>query len=539
VPSRSASADSPASRRILAAGACALAIAAAVAWTAAWHLRFTSLWYPDACDYAQLGRRILRDGSMTTGQSFPYVLAWLRAHALATTAPWPNVTRFVLPALVRAASFSVFGVSDFAAVLPDALFHCATVALCFVLGARLAGLAAGWSAAVLVAFSPTMLGYALSGLSETGAGLLVLAAAAAVACVVPDDRAAKGAARNAAVAGALIGLCFLQRSNLVLLIIPAVALILGARGLGELRARARIAAVLCAACVAVASPWLLRNAWSFGTPTLSLTMDRNVGWALLGKDVFYEFTLIDAGQVIRSHAADVVARLDPRPLAGHWSDFFGPDFGPLLPAFVVASVAVSLPPRARVLRTLTWATLLLSFVAFAPLVVGNFLDRYYEPFAPLVVLLVVVQLAILARRFGRAGPAVLAVACSLAPLWWISHGFASTVARRDPALGQWDRWVSEAVAPDAVVASDQSWYVAWQADRPSVRFYGDGAQLAELERGYTPISAVWLTAADSRRFELSIDAAGGAARWRLVRRSDDGGSLWLAAPATPVTPASP
>ena len=63
--------------------------------------------FPDAYHYADIGRQIARGDGMTTLQTYPYVLAWLRETGLPTAPPWPNVTRFPLLPLMYGPSVVV------------------------------------------------------------------------------------------------------------------------------------------------------------------------------------------------------------------------------------------------------------------------------------------------------------------------------------------------------------------------------------------------------------------------------------------------
>ncbi len=508
-----------------------VAMVAALIWGLHYRARFTSLWYPDACDYAQLGRQLALGAGHTSQQTFPYVLSWLAAHGFPTTEPWPNVTRFVLPPLERAISFRLFGVSDFAAVFPEALFFSATALACYSLARRLAGPIAGFAAAMMVMASPTMLHYALSGLSETGAAwFLVAIGAVLVRTLETGDAAPRRAWILALMLGALCGLAFLQRSNLALCLVAALAIFLVQARQHHVRTRLALAGASCIAAALVALPWLLRNWLAFGSPTLSLTVDRNVALALLGSDPFDGFALVDSARIVAEHRAEVLHHLGPSWLIDNWRDLFGSDLRMFVPAFL-ATPLLPMTREGRALRRYAWIVVVLTWILSAPLVIHT-TARYYTPFAPLVVLVVCCGVTTAIMRVHPSARWLVYIATLVVAVMWINGSTAANIPRRDARLALWDAMIDENVAPGSIVGSDQSWYVAWQADRPAVRFHGDALQLEQLER-LTPVSALWLGKQGTAAFERSAGALIASGQWRLASRDQAGTSLWLRREASP------
>jgi 4-amino-4-deoxy-L-arabinose transferase-like glycosyltransferase len=356
-----------------------VAVASGLLWYAAYRTRFTGLWYPDACDYAQLGRQLIRGEALSSSQSFPYVLSWLDAHGHDTAPPWPNITRFALPPLLRAAAFATLGTSDAVALLPNALFFVGTAILAFLMGNRLAGPVAGLSAALLTASSPTALQYAVSGLTEPGAGFFLIA----IGYVALRARSDPGL-RFALLLGALVGLGFLQRSNLVFALPGAVWIVAGSQRAVAGRSRIALVAWTLATAGLVTAPWLLRNLLEFGSPLISLTTHRALGFGLLGRDLFLDFGLEAPWALIAGHWDVILGRTTGGWLVESWRELFGPELRWLGPAFLVA-LLLPLGGDGRALKLYAASVVGLTFLLVTTL---YSIPRYYHPFVPLLLVLV-------------------------------------------------------------------------------------------------------------------------------------------------------
>jgi hypothetical protein len=157
-------------------------------------------------------------------------------------------------------------------------------------------------------------------------------------------------------------------------------------------------------------------------------------------------------------------------------------------------------------------------------------QRYYHPFAALLLVVVAGGATELVRRLPRRTHAVAFVLLSLGALVlagaWVSHDFGSRIRQAEPHQKKLERLVTRAVEEDAVVASDRSWLVAWYCDRRAVRFYGDASQLAHYDR-YVRISAVLLAPRNARKFRKSLPRSGQSGLYREEARLPDGTTLWL------------
>lgn len=494
--------------------------------------------FPDAFDYAQMGRQIARGEGMTSLQAFPYALGWLADRERATAPPWPNLWRFPLPTWIRAASLAALGESDAAAIAPSLLFSALTATLLFALANRLAGPAAGLAAAAIWTLAASQRELATTGLSEPGAALF--AAALALAAL----RARDGGVRAAAGAGALLGAALLHRTNLAAL--APLALVLAAGGAREHRlARA---AVLVAAALAVALPWWLHTAHAWGEPFLNLTTDRGLLRLALGRDPFYALRVEDAdGALARSLA------LYPSGWTWAWlrdaaPRMLGRDLGALAPIALVAAVVDARAARtdarahARALvAALAASGLVATALVFAPIYPD--VMRFYWPYAPLVA--AVACAGALARvpgawRAAAAAAGVLAFAL-LAP----RERAAPLLGAAEDAPARETAEIARFVPPGGVVASDVSFAVAWQAERPSVRFVGGWDVLAAIDWTVVPVDAIHLSPSAPASWAAPLARPPLANLFeRAPTQAPETGQLWLArrlraaAPAAGEPPAS-
>jgi len=444
------------------------------------------LHYPDAFDYAQMGRQLAEGHAITSLQAFPYVLGWLEAEGLDTQPPWPVVWRFPLPIALRAAAFRVFGASDASALLTALLWSALTAPLLFRLGNRLGGPLAGLLAAGLWLASPSQQQLATSGLSEPGAAAL----AVAIAGLALRARDTAGW-RASALLGAVLGLALLQRTNLLALAPVALGLLATAPGGARIP---RLAAALGAG-FAVASPWLLRNVLAFGEPLLNLTSDRGLLRLGLGADPFYQLAVADPAAVLQASLAQYPSGWSAAWLRASAPAMLGREFAWLLPVGAVAALCELRRPQRRA-WALAWSGLAATALVFAP----PYPDvlRFYWPFAPLLLASTCAALLALARRLPGAHSATLAAA-GAAGLFVLLAPRGDTaplpgVRGAPPELG----WLADRIAPDALVASDVSYAVAWQARRTSLRFVGNFGVMANIDERIARIDALHVSAANAR-----------------------------------------
>jgi len=516
-------ANAPSRGRAFLALALLVTFAALAAGAHAYATSPRELRFPDAFDYAQMGRQISRGEGMTSLQTFPYALGWLAEHDRDASPPWPNVWRFPLPTWIRAASFALFGESDGAAIAPGLLFSAFTATLLFALGNRLGGPVAGLASAAVWIVSASQRELSTTGLSEPGAALL----ACAIALAALRSRAL--GMRAVALAGALLGLALLHRTNLAALAPVALLLALGA----QRDERARRAIAFAASSIAVALPFWAYSAAAHGDPFVNLTTDRGLLRLALGRDPFYLLDVGDAdGALARSLALypsgwtwswlrDAAPRMLGRDLA---------IFAPVaLLALAVELRALARDPVARERAALTGLAatgLAATALVFAPIYPEVL--RFYWPYAPLFVAAACAgALARVPQGAARAGAAVALVAlfALLAPRERAAplEGSANDLPSRDVSE------LAQLVAPGRVIASDVSFAVAWQAERASVRFVGNWDVLAAIDARVVRIDAIHLSPQAPARFAAPLAQPPLSQIFeRVATQREATGSLWVA-----------
>ena len=436
--------------------------------------------FPDAYHYADIGRQIARGDGMTTLQTYPYVLAWLRETGLPTAPPWPNVTRFPLLPLMYAPCFRIAGADEHATRRIGDAFWVATAVATFLLGAALCGTGPGLLAAGFQVLSLTPLGFVRAGLPDLPASLAIVAATLGVAVIVAprserdgDGGATRSALRRAAPLGLglLLGLAFLLRYDLIALLAAAFAVIASGRGTAGRRA----AALVLAGWLVPVALWLVHGALATGVPGAYLGLDRN----LLGRDgvrdVYASATWESPWSVLRREPGVLAAKLAQLawPVRA-WRDLFGWRLAWLAPLSLVALAALV---RARHAAERAALFVALSFVMRSLIfTVTHHEARFHASFAPVLLVLTVGAGSALApsmpmrprvRTAAAAIASFLLLACfavTQVPIRQVAnaHRFAT------PPDATYDA-IRARLPQEAVLASTESEAVAWLAERAVVR----------------------------------------------------------------------
>ena len=267
-----------------------------------WIAGFTTAGFrsPDAHDYAQMGREIVRTGASGTQQTFPRHLAYLAAHGEADP-PWPNLYRYPLPTFTNAL-FQRLGLEPVrAAVIGTGLWSLAALLALFVLARRLAGARVALLVSVLYAAQGSVWAQSRDGLTEALATFVVL--------LIAWVASARGTGlRRAFLLGALCAAAVLTRTQLLFLT-PAMAAWTAVRA----RRGARLPAtflLLLGFALAVA-PWCLRNHAHTGDPLFSFSTTRNLAWDADGRALDLELNItapVTRAAVWSTHGPGIVRK---------------------------------------------------------------------------------------------------------------------------------------------------------------------------------------------------------------------------------------
>ena len=301
-----------------------------------------------------------------------------------------------------------------------------------------------------------------------------------------------------------------------------IAWLVAFASLAERRLRGTLA--LIGGLALATGPWFLRNAIHFGTPTLSLTRDRGLILAATGTDPFFRFDQFSAGELARADPLAFLPLPDLGALFGSWRAFLGEEFFWLAPLFLLAWLDTA-RGRDRALWLFSCAGLVATVLVAGTLYPG--FVRFYWPFVGLMLVVVVGILLGRLRELAYARVAVpiavlLFLFTPLATRWQLTT--FQPLAPRPELEG-----LPELVGPDALVASNVSWVVAWRAGLPAVRLRAWEDTFARLDRDFGPVDAVFMHGRSAKGFGRWLATSPLAERFTEAR-DFAGGSLWLAEP---------
>jgi len=467
---------------------------------------------PDAAHFLNVARCVGRGEGFSNPAAWP---AWLRPERL----PAPETFKDPgLPFAIAALTPLVrdpFRAGQILSLLAGLMLPLAVYAL----GRKVAhDRELAWVAGLIAAASPVLIAQSVRVMAESLFTLLLTLAFVAAAPTMDGAFRARGPHRDlsAWVAGALLGLAFLVRTQ-ALLAIPALAVLTTAGSTGHARI-ARVGRVLLAMAVS-ASPLLIRNLVTFGSPLYSDATTFAV-WpfvdplefshALTRPPAPLPFALDHAPQVV-AHTASQLARFArsalPRDILGAVA------WAPVLAAGLVLGIV----------RLRTWA---FAWVYLVPVVLMmsavSWNTRYFASTAPFWCLLTALGAVWLARRLPAVrwplAARVVAVVALLAYVGLQSRRVARDI--RDSAAPE----IAAAIAESPVIASRlapgeslmavTTSYWSWFSDRPSVHLVVAGErEFMAVVRRYR---VGWAALPTSRLAEFAARYPGGRLPAALV-----------------------
>ncbi|KJS15188.1 MAG: hypothetical protein VR69_14985 [Peptococcaceae bacterium BRH_c4b] len=231
----------------------AVTLIAAAVWYLHYKQYFTGLTLNDAMDYAGIARNVAE------GEGFisQYVTPLGMVHH---GVPQPDMWRAPFWPLALAVFQKIFGFIDEASALGSGFFFVATAPLVFLLARRLFNNTVAVASVLLYVFSPQMLNYGISGMTESMSVFFMVLVFLALLSPLTINRSGD------VLLGFVIGLFYLTRYN-ALLFLPFIAVYRAYQwpkgGFGPV-----LRVVL--GFLLAASPWFIRNTVLFGNPLFSL-----------------------------------------------------------------------------------------------------------------------------------------------------------------------------------------------------------------------------------------------------------------------------
>jgi hypothetical protein len=510
--------------------------------------QYTGLVHADAMEYAQIARNVAAGHGFTTDVLRPLALA-VHPGSVATggalggapahSASPPDLTHPPLYSFLLALLFGALGAGDGTVVLLSALCYLLLIPVVYALASRWFNrTVAVVSALVIICWRQTV-GYAITGLPVLLVMLLVTLLLLLLHRAAGDGetgRRGDGAMGRLALAGAVLGLCYLTEYSSVLFLLPIVVYLgLAARASGGLRdhgdasgalpgrpaqegqrmlaggeapglpktpglpntrglqipasALTRVA-VFLAAFLVIAGPWMLRNARLgvhpvFGLRSYELVMGTNVhpGYSLYRAADLSEaapMTISMVAQIVRKGVVAAGSLYDQLPqIPGIW-----------LTPFIVLSLFYRF--RRPGVEPLRWCALgMLATLAAASIFYrATFEIEQYVPFVPF---LTVIGVAALVRLASERDLPPLATRALLATLVLVT-AFPLAVSLKFGAAavsGIDTAGLAQISMPrEAVLASDVPWAVAWYGNRRSMWL---PQTEKDLERLAPQIEGIYLT----------------------------------------------
>ncbi|GBF35365.1 membrane protein [Desulfocucumis palustris] len=349
--------------------AAALTVVAAIVWYLYYDKYFIGLTLNDAMDYAGIARNVAE------GEGFisQYLTPLSMAHQ---GVPQPDMWRAPLWPLALALFQKVFGFIDEASALGTGFFYVLTVPVMFLLARLLFNNAVAVASVLLYIFSPQMLNYGISGMTESMSvffmALVFLALLSPSTVNRPGDL----------LLGVIIGLFYLTRYN-ALLFLPFIAVYRAyqwpKRGFGP---ALRVALGFLLAVF----PWFIRNTLLFGNPLFSLQKYEFMMFTESYPDyVMYVLPhKADAAGFLLNNTGEIIDKV-----AGSWNEFLTmsltADFWGVTPVILLLFLlpVFLADRRAAAFKALVAVNFI---VQLAALLVIHFIPRLFLIFTPLVII---------------------------------------------------------------------------------------------------------------------------------------------------------
>lgn len=460
----------------------------------------TILVYPDAMEYAQLGR------SLAAGEGYISKTLWALHTAFSTELPARELRRYPGLPLLESVAFLLTSPSDRAAILAAGIPFILSVPLLYLLARRFLPIAPALAAALLLLFDSRSLDFSVSGLSEPLFALILILLGLALAQKHP--------LQAAILAGAALGAGQYVRGNAFILMFPLLAAVTVPDSNQLRRPALKQCAAAALAFLFLTAPLLIRNATHLGRLDYTgyhsaLAINRTgvhpdhyaertleyqspLAFAREHPGPFLNKVLRDLGLNVHSFAQSasplIIGIAFARLLLGGWS-------GPLqrIVIFALGCPVVS--------------------VLFYSL--GEFEGpRFYVPFVPLLIL--AAMHSVLQIMTIRPESTNRRISRLILVFLFITALFPGILNLMEPRESQrrgeefrlvFGREIREYVGEKDVIVSDVPWVTGWYGDRVSVWLPYGPEDMAELGRRL-PVRWVCLSAAVRSSEELKPEWRG-------------------------------
>lgn len=480
---------------------------AACVWIGGYNRRYFT--NPDAFDYAQIGREIVRGNGFSTQMLAARHIVPLSQKGHLENDKWPDLGRFPGPALSNACAQLLISNPVDAAIAQSGLWYVLSVLVLFLLARRMTNLTVAVLSTLFFASDPLVFYSSYDGMTESLASFAVLCFL--LAAFPMRDRTYKWLA-----VGALASVGYLVRANLAFLAPVAMLLaIFGAKRGNRLRA----AVLVAVAGTIVFMPWGIRNVIVAGNPFFSFNTPQGLAWNAVPGHLYGSIhDPVDTSAMLAEHGPaireKITGNLLPKLVSPtFWHDMFAPRdryyhpphtlYVPFVLFFFI-SMFRRKGKNGMQYRSFKWACAAFLLANFAVCAVANHLERYYMPLRALIILVGMNEILDLARgsepgpRRRALGTAVTAILLIIGACQYYT---STALHNRDPDLNQtWpmvsnldvDAYatVKQAVPESALIATDLAYEVALFADRRALWIMEDPAELLDIDENHIAIDAV-------------------------------------------------
>ena len=427
----------------------------AVIWYLYYEKYFTGLILNDAMDYAGIARNITRGMSFISQYITPLSLAHMGI-------PQPEMWRAPLWPLVLAGFQKLLGSTDEASALGTGFFFIATSPVIFLLARQWFGGLVAAGSVLLYTFTPELLRYSISGMTEPLAVFLM-----ALTFLTVSSESLKSRSGDW-LSGLILGLFYLARYN-ALVFLPFFLLYRWIYRKNDYRPPLR----MLAGFIVVTLPWFIRNTLLFGNPLFSLQKYEVAMFTPVYPDYsLYLHTLtINVAEFLKNNPQAMLEKI-----SHNWTTYISLFLSPqingvsaLVFIIFLMSLFIKMNKKTLGVRPLLVACFLTQLAA---LLVIHFIPRLFLVFTPLYIIFALGALYLLTRAAAqkirlKSLPGLLT---ALFVLFLSFYNFTSSeppervVSDRDAYLKVMAE-LYKRVPEDQVILTDMGHLVSWYGDR--------------------------------------------------------------------------
>jgi len=477
--------------------ALAVCLLISVSIAALWVWGFNTHYFTrrDAYDYAQISLQFFQGKGLATLQIFPRHIPYFQDNGILNGSTWPNLYRNPLLMILNFAFLRFFDSVIVASVIQSGFWYIASIPVLFFLANRLTNLRVAIVSTIFYAADPVIFLYGYSGMTETLATFLLL-------CLLfvftwDDEKRWKWL-----LAGALIGLTYLARTQFVILV-PLV-LIFAWLTISKPR-RFSASLLLLAGLLIVLTPWMVRNYRITGDPLFSFTTSRNLVLDAIEEPSDLEMQLhapVDLFTILGQTGIAILQKFF-RNVAenvfsiAYWANSFRGMYI-IFPIFFLVGLVRRDKDASYQYRIFKWFTAILIVSTFLTVSLTVYSVRSFMMFRPLILIVSINEIVRLLDQYLRSQALRVAGVVTLILLGLLQLGLGVLAHNNSPSVqSEFDLKAYETLIDqtdkETLIASDISERISAFTERRTLRLPSNPAELLEINRTYLPIDYLLLS----------------------------------------------